>query len=97
MRAALDTEVLARRMVWRPAPGPQFCDWCQAKYDDTPECPECGVPPHEDQVGQIVVAFSTRDGRRWVVWAIRSAEGTWVAERVSPADDATAEGLGVAS
>ncbi len=87
MAAPLDTQVLARRMVWRPTPGPQFCDWCQTKYDD-PECPECGEPPHEDRVGQIVVAFSTPDGRRWVVWAIRCPEGTWVAEQVRPADTA---------
>ncbi len=93
--APLDAEVLARRMVWRPAPGPQFCDWCSTEYDD-PECPECGEPPHEDRVGQIVVAFSTPDGRRWVVWAIRADDGRWVPERVRPAD-AKARELGAAS
>jgi hypothetical protein len=90
MAGAYGPRILARRNVWRPVPGPQFCDWCQLKYDG-PECPECGKPAAEDQVGQVVVEFSTADGRRWVVWAIRGADGRWHAERVLPAD--TAAGL----
>jgi hypothetical protein len=84
MAAPLDAEVLARRTTWRFVDGPQFCDWCQVTYDGT-ECPRCGEPGAEEQVGEIVVAFSTVDGRRWVVWATRGINGRWVADRVRPA------------
>ena len=97
MSVSLDARVLARRTVWRPPPGPAFCDWCHQRLDG-PECPECGGPVAEDRVGQIVVAFATADGRRWVLWAIRGADGRWVPERVRPVTDVDdLDGLGAAS
>jgi hypothetical protein len=86
-RCAHEAVVLARRTVWRPAPGPQFCEWCQLRYDGA-ECPDCGRPADEDPVGQILVAFTTSDGRRWVVAAIRGADGRWQPERICAADAA---------
>jgi hypothetical protein len=76
--------VLARSTVWRPTGLPQFCPWCEVRYDG-PECPECGEPADEDELGQIVVAFTTNDGRRWVVWAVRGVDGRWEPERIRPA------------
>jgi hypothetical protein len=96
MAAPLNARVLARHMVWRPSPEPQYCDWCDMKYDG-PECPECGDPAFEVEVGQVIVAFATLDGRRWVVWATRGADGRWEAERVLPAGHPLAAELAVAS
>ena len=90
-----DAVVLARRTVWRPIPDVQFCDWCQLRFDAA-ACPECEAPAVMEPVGQVIVAFTTNDGRRWVVAALRGVDGRWEPERIWPADMA-ADVLGMAS
>jgi hypothetical protein len=94
-RCSHEAVVLARRTVWRPTGLPQFCHRCQVRYDGD-ACPDCGDPADEHQVGQIIVAFTTNDGRRWVVVAIRGGDGRWEPERICPAELA-ADVLKVAS
>ena len=86
--------VLAWGTTWRPSRLTQSCEFCQAKYDG-PECPYCGDPADQEQVSHVVVAFTTADGRHWVLWATHGADGRWEAERLAPA--LTGDLLGEAS